>query len=204
MPSIQFEVRKKKPTSTAEFLDYAKEVEELFQLSNISIENNNDNVPRAFTNQKFSSIANTPSSINTNPINNSSAKFSSGYSRHFNNNYNTYNNQDYQYNQRTFTSLPNSFRSFQYPQKRSNNFNQRSQQNRHYSSSNTTNYKNTSNSQRHHYNSSNVFKQRSRIANTVLPLQSSILTDLEDEPSSPSTYIQCNQSEHDPSICSNF
>jgi hypothetical protein len=31
-PSIQYEVRKKKPTTTSEFLKYAKEVEELFEL----------------------------------------------------------------------------------------------------------------------------------------------------------------------------
>ena len=34
-PSIQFEVRKKKPTSTSEFLDYAREAEELLLLSNV-------------------------------------------------------------------------------------------------------------------------------------------------------------------------
>ena len=34
-PSIQFEVRKKKPTSIGEFLEYAKEAEEILQLSNI-------------------------------------------------------------------------------------------------------------------------------------------------------------------------
>ena len=38
-PSIQFEVRKKKPNTTTEFLEYAKEAEELLQLSNITSEN---------------------------------------------------------------------------------------------------------------------------------------------------------------------
>ncbi|CAF4153636.1 unnamed protein product, partial [Rotaria magnacalcarata] len=42
-PSIQFEVRKKKPKSTAEFLEYAKEAEELMQLSNITTDNPNIN-----------------------------------------------------------------------------------------------------------------------------------------------------------------
>ncbi|CAF5194663.1 unnamed protein product, partial [Rotaria sp. Silwood1] len=36
-PTIQFEVRRKKPTTTKEFLEYAKEIEDLYQLSNISI-----------------------------------------------------------------------------------------------------------------------------------------------------------------------
>ena len=42
-PTVQFEVRRKKPTTTAEFLEYAKDVEELFQLSSIAINNNNSN-----------------------------------------------------------------------------------------------------------------------------------------------------------------
>ena len=35
-PSIQFEVRRRKPTTPAEFLEYSREAEELFQLSNIT------------------------------------------------------------------------------------------------------------------------------------------------------------------------
>ena len=42
-PSIQFEVRKKKPASTAQFLEYAKEAEELMQRSNMFIGNPNSN-----------------------------------------------------------------------------------------------------------------------------------------------------------------
>ena len=42
-PSIQFEVRKNKPNSTAQFLEYAKEAEELIQLSNMFIGNPNSN-----------------------------------------------------------------------------------------------------------------------------------------------------------------
>lgn len=34
--SIQFEIRKQKPTSTKEFLEFAKEAEELLKLSNMS------------------------------------------------------------------------------------------------------------------------------------------------------------------------
>ncbi|CAF3314175.1 unnamed protein product [Rotaria socialis] len=37
-PTIQFEVRKKKPTTPTEFLEYAKDIEELLQLSNINNE----------------------------------------------------------------------------------------------------------------------------------------------------------------------
>lgn len=38
-PTIQFEVRRKKPSTPSEFLDYAREVEELFQLSNLNLDN---------------------------------------------------------------------------------------------------------------------------------------------------------------------
>ena len=42
-PTLQFEVRKKKPTSTSEFLVYAKEAEELLQLSNVDPNYSNTN-----------------------------------------------------------------------------------------------------------------------------------------------------------------
>ena len=42
-PSLQLEVRKKKPTSTSEFLEYAKEAEELLQLSNVDSNYSNTN-----------------------------------------------------------------------------------------------------------------------------------------------------------------
>ena len=38
-PSIQFEVRRKKPTTPVEFLEYAREAEELFQLSGMTSDN---------------------------------------------------------------------------------------------------------------------------------------------------------------------
>ena len=42
-PTLQLEVRKKKPTSTSEFLEYAKEAEELLQLSNVDPNYSNTN-----------------------------------------------------------------------------------------------------------------------------------------------------------------
>ncbi len=38
-PTIQFEVRKKKPNSVNQFLEYVGDVEELFQLSNVEMDN---------------------------------------------------------------------------------------------------------------------------------------------------------------------
>ena len=40
-PSIQFEVRRKKPTTTKEFLEHAKEFEDLYQLANIDTNDTN-------------------------------------------------------------------------------------------------------------------------------------------------------------------
>ena len=97
-PSIQFEVRKKKPTSAAEFLEYAKEVEELLQLSNLTIENNNKDISLTYTNQGVPPTINTLTSTNTNPMNNSWSNYSQQYFRNFNHNYPTYNNRNYQGN----------------------------------------------------------------------------------------------------------
>ena len=41
-PTLQFEIRKKKPITTKQFLEYAIEVEELFHLSNIDFSNNSN------------------------------------------------------------------------------------------------------------------------------------------------------------------
>ena len=51
LPRIQFEVRRKKPTTTKQFLEYAKEIEELLQLTNIdpSIDNDTPSQTRQLT-----------------------------------------------------------------------------------------------------------------------------------------------------------
>ncbi|CAF1580791.1 unnamed protein product [Rotaria magnacalcarata] len=71
-PSIQLEVRKKKPKTTVEFLEYAKEVEELLQLSSTNIDTH--------TNCDFKPT-NIVRSTNT------SSNLSSYYSSNSNNNY---------------------------------------------------------------------------------------------------------------------
>ena len=88
-PSIKFEVRKKKPTSIVEFLEYVKEIEELLQLSNRIIENNNKDISLTYTNQGVPQTLNTPTSTNTNPMNNSWSNYSQQYFRNFNHNYPT-------------------------------------------------------------------------------------------------------------------
>ena len=203
-PSIQFEVRKKKPTSTAEFLEYAKEVEELLQLSNLTIENNNKDISLTYINQGVPPTISTPTSTNTNPMNNSWSNYSQQYFRNFNHNYRTYNNRNYQGNQWPSTNKPNPLHPTQYFQGRSGNSNQRFQSNRYNSSSNINNHQNRNISRQYQNNSSKVYKQQPATANTVAPSQSSHTSDLQDEPFSSVTDIQGNKSEHDHSLCPNF
>ena len=59
-PTIQFEVRRKKPTTTKEFLEYAKEIEDLYQLSNISTNTINNSILDTIN----SSTTNTPTTMN--------------------------------------------------------------------------------------------------------------------------------------------
>ena len=65
-PSLQFEIRRKKPTTTQEYLEYGKDIEELFRLStfntNINLSNNNHNT--AFTPTAIISPSVTPSTTN--------------------------------------------------------------------------------------------------------------------------------------------
>ena len=60
-PTIQFEVRRKKPTSTREFLEYAKELEDLYQLSNINT--NETNISLTSTSTIIPSLVNNSNSL---------------------------------------------------------------------------------------------------------------------------------------------
>lgn len=62
-PNIQFEVRKKKPTLTAEFLVYAKEAEELMQLSNMTTDSPNSQKSTQAASQRVTlPLSSTPTS----------------------------------------------------------------------------------------------------------------------------------------------
>ncbi|CAF2035300.1 unnamed protein product [Rotaria magnacalcarata] len=88
-PSIQFEVRKKKPKTTVEFLEYAKEVEELLQLSSTNVD--------------------THTSYDSKPTNmvrttNTSSNLSSYYSNNSNNNYSSTPYRNSRINTPSYTS----------------------------------------------------------------------------------------------------
>ncbi|CAF4548218.1 unnamed protein product, partial [Rotaria magnacalcarata] len=83
-PSIQLEVRKKKPKPTVEFLEYAKEIEELLQLSSIG------------TDSVLSSASKSNNSTkNTTTSNTSFVQ----YSKNFNSNYRTAPQSSFRANQ---------------------------------------------------------------------------------------------------------
>ncbi|CAF1689098.1 unnamed protein product, partial [Adineta ricciae] len=75
-PSIQYEVRKKKPTTTLEFLEFAKEAEELMQLSNMTF--SESNYPTNASYMRSSPLSMRPT------VSNSSSYYPSQSSRAFN------------------------------------------------------------------------------------------------------------------------
>ncbi|CAF5181057.1 unnamed protein product, partial [Rotaria magnacalcarata] len=196
-PSIQLEVRKKKPTSTAEFLEYDKEVEELFQLSNIIVDNNNNNNSNTCKYQQFPITSNYSLSTNSNSNlpNISSTKFSSGDYRNSNNNRNSYINRNIRYNPVSSSFTPNSFHSPQYSQTRTNNYNQRFQQNRYRPSYTTNSYNNNQKYTPAYQNNSsyNNNKQQPCSANTVFPTDSPADTNIEEESLSPSFFAESSK-----------
>jgi hypothetical protein len=105
-PTLQLEIRKKKPTTTKQFLEYAIEVEELFHLSNIDIDPNNSNTINSITStvtppRTKSSPTNPDKTLlpTTNPAKN--------YDKPYNNNNNQNNNDSYYYSQPFVPSNPN-------------------------------------------------------------------------------------------------
>ena len=86
-PSLQLEVRKKKPTSTSEFLEYAKEVEELLQLSNVDPNYTINRYPRYTNNDyRFSNNRNNYYRPNISNKHSQSARNSPQHNRNFSSN----------------------------------------------------------------------------------------------------------------------
>ena len=204
-PTIQFEVRKKKPTTTAEFLEYAKDVEELFQLSNINLNNQTNRTSAASEEQQMSPLKTEPTA-NTRYVNNSFApKFSSGYSNNYNNNSyrNTYTNQDNRSNYPSSTFTPSSFRSPQSSQFQPRSNASRFPSNRYNSSLNSSNtYR--PRTQPYQPNSSNLNQRRPPTANTIFSSDPTLVTEEQPEAISSIVCTQCNEFGHEASTCSNF
>ncbi|CAF1574988.1 unnamed protein product, partial [Adineta steineri] len=186
--NIQYEVRKKRPTTTLEFLEYAKEVEEFMQLSSISLNDSNNYLddPRVQT-PMTSSLSYTPSPTYNQSFSNSSNNYSPQYSRNYD------RNSRFQNNQNRYSPPRNSYvppMSSSQPQSRLN-INSQPPPQRYVNNSNQTN-------NRQNVTSSNTNRvtntpSRQPTANTIDVSHSSEGTAQEQEIFSSVLCSQCNQ-----------
>jgi hypothetical protein len=194
-PSIQLEVRKKKPTSPTEFLEYARDVEELFQLSNINMDRNKNNNSTTSYSQSSFTRTNPPTSTNQYSNNSASTKSTSGYYRNNNNNGNNYNNSSYNRTDRSNYPLSTSSKpSFRLPQSSQNQTN----------ASLRTNSNGRFQSQPNQRYSSNNTQSRARTAYTIVPADPSSDIELAEESCSDILCTNCNLYGHGVSSCQNF
>ncbi|CAF3790429.1 unnamed protein product [Rotaria sp. Silwood1] len=195
-PSIQFEVRKKKPTSTSEFLEYAKEAEELLQLSNIDTNNSTSDNHSTKPVQQVSSHVTVPSF----PMRHSFENLVN----HNINRYTQYPNNDYRFsNSRSNYYRPNG--RYQYsqftrnPSQSKQNFSRANQQTavHHTNTSRKPFSSSQTNAKPNHYvrNSTVNAIDLSPSPNNFEPLQDTY---------SSSICTQCHQTGHEASACSNF
>jgi len=209
-PSIQLEVRKKKPISTAEFLEYAKDAEELFQLSDVHNETNSINTSHISKDQTLYTRVITPSSNNNYSPNSFSNKFSSGYSRNLPNNSNTSNRTFSSGTHRNMYQTPtynsSSFRSPQFNHSSFPPTNSRStlQGNKSSFHNHTNNNRGRFQSRSTQPHSSNANPVRTRTANTIYPIDPLMDMEFERESLSSEFCIQCNEYGHDETSCPHF
>ncbi|CAM4825748.1 unnamed protein product [Rotaria magnacalcarata] len=106
-PSIQYEMRKKKPITTSQFLEFAKEAEELIQLSAFSIDEvdsnlhhrygnhtNIDNNKQTISQTSIPSLVSASSVPESSAFHNKSPNFSNNYSKQLTNSYRFTNNRN--------------------------------------------------------------------------------------------------------------
>nr|ABL86689.1 putative gag protein [Philodina roseola] len=109
-PTLQYEIRKKKPTTTKQFLEYAKEQEELLQLSNIDIDSDFDLHDHKRSNQ-YNQLTSTVTSARSKPSNsNMYTDMSPMYNQTGRSDSSSSSFNDYKYNSR-FNQPVNSFNS---------------------------------------------------------------------------------------------
>ena len=198
-PSIQFDVRKKKPTSIGEFLEYAKEAEELMQLSNLTIDTSISHYNMTVAQQQpASSSASTPSASSSQPFDNASNTYSMRYSRDID-----HNNQ-FPRNRNTYSNSKSSSFSLSDAPQNTARFNNNSSRHYRYGYSNNSTNRNTKKFQPSKNNSSNNTYSRQRTLNTVDSGSPSANTDPLSVISSSSICNLCNKSGHEASPCPSF
>ena len=195
-PSIQYEVRKKKPTSISQFLEFAKEAEELLQLTSCNVINNK--TPTLVPPVRFDNA------------NNFSRNISLHSSHNFNNNRNYYNDKSFRSNPMSSSVAFNSSYSPRYDRTSSNNVsrNFRPYQNKSFVSTRNTNnnYSNRPKSISQHRNKTlrSSPKSQSRFANAILSSNSLASDNNSDESYLATVCDICQEAGHEASTCQNF
>ena len=199
-PSIQLEVRKKKPTSTTEYLEFAKEAEELIQLSNMSSDNTNvEHKAQSFSSTPQSSFQSKATSTFNRPWNRSPNSSFSKFAG------NSQQDNPLQSNTATYSNRNNvSYPNRNQPIQNQSTTNQYYSQTSRYRVPNTPDNKHNPNDQ----TAKNIVSKPTRVppksANIIdTPYPSSQLEDTLDTRTS-ATCSRCDQFGHETSVCPNF
>ena len=202
-PTIQFEVRKKKPVNTGQFLEYAKEAEELFQLSNMTMDNNSTSDFHTNNAQSIAPLLPASSSPTNQTFENRTNNFSANDSRNYNRDYQPSDNRNVYSNPKSSWDKSASRPSSQYNQNKPR-FNQTNRQtNRDQFSTNSQNYNQKKNSQ-YSNNSSREAYPSQPTANTINPSYQPQTTDPSQEIFSSILCTRCNQLGHEATACPSF
>jgi hypothetical protein len=198
-PSIQFEVRKKKPTSTTEYLEYAKEAEELIQLSNMSTDSTTSQITTQVVQQQpISSFTSTQPPSSSQSFQHPSNNYSFNNYRNFDKDYRFMQNRN-TYPNRNSSSFWNNNTS-----QNKSGFNNKSSQSFRRRSSNDSFNTSSRNVQPSRNISSNTKPTRPRTVNAIdLPHPSSDTETLQQTLSSVPC-SRCSQFGHETSVCPNF
>ena len=202
-PNIQYEVRKKKPTTTVEFLDYAKEAEELIQLSSITMESNFTQQGPTMQPQSVSPLFPASSSQNNQSSTNRTNNSSSNYSRNYNRDYHPSHNRNDYSNSKPSWDKSASRPSSQYNQNKPRYNQNNSQPNRDKFATNSQNY-NQKKQAPYSNNSSRDTYPSQPSANTINPSYQPQTTDPSQEIFSSILCTRCNQLGHEATACPSF
>ena len=206
-PSIQFEIRRKRPTTTKQFLEYAKEIEELFHLSNL--DNTADHHKATTAPPITSTIANTnPASANVNtyipPLLNEHT-FGTSNSNSYRNNTNYQSRPSQQFTPSHASYRPN---TSPYTNHQSTTYFSQYNSNKPRSSGNYNNnpLSSTQNKPRFQYNSRTGTNNYHRLphANNITFSHTSPTTDTTPPTSETDFCTRCNRTGHMASACDRF
>ncbi|CAF2114317.1 unnamed protein product [Rotaria magnacalcarata] len=184
-PTIQYEVRKKKPKSTSEFLEFAKEAEELVQLSATTIHSNTATYTVPYVNFPTTSSSSGNASLN--------------FSRNFNQNRSLQATKKVSFNPASSTFTYNSSQSPRYASAASYSSTRNFQPNQYKAPATLVI---TTRSQVK--NLRNTMRSHSRSANVICSADPLGRNDNTDQSFLDNICTVCQQSDHEASACKNF